>query len=124
MPSYHYNHHYRDGYELANQVVRDSRHSHRPTRYLINEGKLVLGERAFKDNTDTVIYNAPKATIVIEPRKEKSHYPECRSCHRHRGRYNGYCSECYERPRRHETITVNDRRYLGYPERKMIQWRQ
>ncbi|KAI1742449.1 hypothetical protein F4680DRAFT_412240 [Xylaria scruposa] len=133
MPSNYYDHRHRDGYELAHQLDRDFRHSHRPTQYLINDGKLVLSERAFKDfqkssgsnyNTATVIYNSPKSTMYIDSQKEKSHYPECRSCHRRRGRYNGYCSECYDRSRRHETITVGDHRYLAYPERKMIKWRQ
>ncbi|KAI1757692.1 hypothetical protein F4782DRAFT_139034 [Xylaria castorea] len=137
MPSYHHDHHHKDGYELTRQLGRDLRHdSHRPTRYIVNQGKLVLDERAFEDRhqssnkkTDTVIYNAPGSTMYIERQKDKSHYPECRSCFRRRERcYDGYCSECIsfrlDRPRRHETITVSDRRFLGYPERKMLQWRQ
>ncbi|KAI8947531.1 hypothetical protein F4801DRAFT_507353 [Xylaria longipes] len=138
MPSYHHDRHHKDGYELAQHLGSGVRHSHRPTRYIINEGKLVIDERTLEDRhsssssssskSNTVIYNAPGSTMYIERRKDKSHYPECRGCFRRRERcYDGYCSECIslrlDKPRRHETITMNDRRYLEYPERKAIQWR-
>ncbi|KAI1122326.1 hypothetical protein F5Y10DRAFT_76753 [Nemania abortiva] len=152
MPSYYYNDHYndrhhsKDGYELAHHVGRELRHSHRPTKYIINEGKLIIDERSFEDHRDrssssgggksnTVIYNAPGSTMWIEKRRDDhhrshshSHYSECRGCFRRADRYyDGYCSDCitlrYESPRRHEIITVNDRRLLDYPERRAIGWR-
>ncbi|KAI0454635.1 hypothetical protein F5B21DRAFT_229287 [Xylaria acuta] len=138
MPTYYYDRQHKDGYELAHHLGRDLRHSHRPTKYIINEGKLVMDERTFEgrhqssstnhNKSNTVIYNAPGSTMYIERRKDKSHYPECRGCFRRRERcYDGYCSECIsfrlDRPRRHESVTVSDRRYLEYPERRIIQWR-
>ncbi|KAI3325515.1 hypothetical protein HD806DRAFT_490513 [Xylariaceae sp. AK1471] len=151
MPSYHHdhhdhhNHHRKDGYELAQNIGRDLRHSHRPTRYIINEGKLVIDERSFDNHyrssgsssssnkPNTIIYNAPGSSMWIEHAKEKPSYTECRGCFRHRERcYGGYCSECisvrlerdnWNKSRRYETVAVDDRRYVEYPERKTIGWR-
>ncbi|KAI1419497.1 hypothetical protein F5Y12DRAFT_789017 [Xylaria sp. FL1777] len=143
MPSYYYDRYnkdgyYKDGYELAHQIGRDLRHSHRPTRYIVNEGKLVIDERSFEDRyrsssssssrSNTVIYNAPGSTMWIENRSNGSRIAECRGCFRRRERYyGGYCSECaslrWDTPRRPEIITVDDRRLLDYPEMRAIGWR-
>ncbi|KAI0427589.1 hypothetical protein F5Y09DRAFT_27799 [Xylaria sp. FL1042] len=138
MPTYYYDRdrHHKDGYELAHNIGRDLRHSHRPMRYIVNEGKLIIDERSFEDRdrssssrSNTVIYNAPGSTMWIENRnKGSSHSVECRGCFRRRDRcYGGYCSECLSKrldmPRRHEIITVDDRRLLDYPERRAIGWR-
>ncbi|KAI1112426.1 hypothetical protein F5Y14DRAFT_272547 [Nemania sp. NC0429] len=145
MPSYPHDRYYnKDGYELAHHIGRDLRQSHRPTRYIINEGKLIIDERSFEDRDrsgsgsggsrpNTIIYNAPGSTMWIEPqlhREDRSHRSECRRCLRWSDRYyDGYCAECVARrrrldsPRRHEVVTVHDRRLLEYPERRAIQWR-
>lgn len=138
MPSYYYNdrRHTKDAYEIAHHITRDLRHSHRPTQYIINEGKLVIDERSLEDRdrssssrSNTVIYNAPGSTMWIEKRRDdRSHYSECRGCFRRSHRYyDGYCSECVtlraDLPRRHKIITASDRRLLEYPERRAIQWR-
>ncbi|KAI3339419.1 hypothetical protein F4824DRAFT_455333 [Ustulina deusta] len=135
MPSYYHDHHHKDGYELAHQIGRDLRHSHRPTRYVINEGKLIIDERSFEDRdrsssnrSNTVIYNAPGSTMWIEKRDNAPRTVECRGCFRRRDRYyGGYCAECIslrlDTPRRHEVITVQNRRPLEYPERRAIGWR-
>ncbi|KAI1181659.1 hypothetical protein F5B17DRAFT_436513 [Nemania serpens] len=139
MPSYSYDRHYKDSYELAHHMTRELRQSHRPTRLIINEGKLVVDERALEDHDrsgsgssrpNTIILNTPGSTMWIEQRHEERshHYSECRSCFRQSERcYDGYCSECISRrldvPRRPKVITVNDRRLLEYPERKAIKWR-
>ncbi|TGJ82336.1 hypothetical protein E0Z10_g6456 [Xylaria hypoxylon] len=132
MPSHHYDHHHKDGYELAHHIRRDLRHSHRPTRFIVNEGKLIIDERSFDDRdrssssrSNTVIYNAPGSTMWIE---SKSGTTECRGCFRRRDRlYGGYCSGCatlrLDTPRRHEVVTVDNRRLLEYPEKRAIGWR-
>ncbi|KAI0486985.1 hypothetical protein F4859DRAFT_323064 [Xylaria cf. heliscus] len=134
MPSYYYE--TSCGYDLAHQIRRDLRHSHRPTRYIINDGKLVVNERTYDDRyyycsgsssssgkSDTVVYNSPGSTMYIDRLKDKRHhYSSCRE-----RSYDGYSSESItvrlDRPRRHETITVTDRRRLEYPERRIIHWR-
>ncbi|KAJ8119760.1 hypothetical protein ONZ43_g3360 [Nemania bipapillata] len=138
MPSYYYKdrHHSKDGYEIAHHITRELRHSHRPTQCIINEGKLIIDERSLEDRdrssssrSNTVIYNAPGSTMWIEKhRDDRSHYLECRGCSRRCSRsYDGYCSDCvtlrFDSPRRHEIVTVSDRRLLEYPERRAIQWR-
>ncbi|KAI1159946.1 hypothetical protein F5B18DRAFT_547755 [Nemania serpens] len=138
MPSYSHDHYQKEGYELAHHIGRDLRQSHRPTRYIINEGKLVIDERSFEDRDrngsgssrpNTIIYNAPGSTMWIEQRREdRSHHSGCRGCLRRSERYyGGYCSECIARrldaPGRHEAVAVRDRRLLEYPERRAIQWR-
>jgi hypothetical protein len=138
MPSYYHDRYRKDGYELAHHIGRDLRHSHRPTRYIINEGKLVIDERTldYRDGSNssrsnTIIYNAPGSTMWVEKqhRDEKSHQKSgCRACFRtHDRRYGGYCSDCLtlrlDTPRRREVITVHDRRSVEYPERKALQWR-
>ncbi|KAI1195375.1 hypothetical protein F5X97DRAFT_246787 [Nemania serpens] len=137
MPSYSHDRYQKDGYDLAHHIGRDLRQSHRPTRYIINEGKLVIDERTLEDrdrsgsgsSSNTIIYNAPGATMRIEQHREnRSHHSECRGCLRRSERYyDGYCSECVTRrlgsSRRHDVVAVHDRRFLEYPERKAIQWR-
>lgn len=137
MPSYYHDRPHKDGYELAQRIRHDLRYSHRPTQYIINEGKLVVNERTLEcrdrdtnSRPNTIIYNAPGSTMYVEkPRDEKSHHrSECRACFRVRDRcYGGYCSDCLtvrlDTPRRREVITVHDRRLLEYPEKRTIQWR-
>ncbi|KAI0202803.1 hypothetical protein F4808DRAFT_458519 [Astrocystis sublimbata] len=120
MPSYYYDRYY--GY--------------RPSLHIVHNGPLIIDDHYYSSRSgknirsNTFIYNSPDTTMYIESRKGKSHYyyPECRGCFRRRERYyDGYCSGCATyrmyRPRRHETITWNDRRYLDYPERRSITWR-
>ncbi|KAI1276246.1 hypothetical protein F5Y07DRAFT_137965 [Xylaria sp. FL0933] len=149
MPTYyhdrdhHHHHHHKDGYELAHNIGRELRHSHRPTRYIVNEGKLIIDERSFEDRdrssssrSNTVIYNAPGSTMWIENRNNNKGSSssfhggvECRGCFRRRDRcYGGYCYECLslrlDRPRSHEVIKYEDRKLLDYyPERKALGWR-
>jgi hypothetical protein len=139
MPSYHYDshhHHHKRGYELAQHLGRDLQHSNRPTRYIVNDGKLILDDRSFDNyygsgstsKSNTVIYNAPGSTLWIEHAKPKTTLVECRGCFRRRERcYDGYCSECIsvsiDRGKRHEIIAVDERRYVEYPERRAIKWR-
>ncbi|KAH8162353.1 hypothetical protein CIB48_g5893 [Xylaria polymorpha] len=74
MPAYYYDRQQKDGYELAHYLGRDLRQSHRPTKFIINEGTLVMDERIFEDRhhtssgsnnkSNTVIYNAPGSTCT------------------------------------------------------------
>ncbi|KAI0520694.1 hypothetical protein F5B22DRAFT_47664 [Xylaria bambusicola] len=136
MPSYPYDrYYYKDGYELAHYIGRDLRRSHRPLRYIVNEGKLIIDERSLEDRhrssgnrSNTVIYNSPGSTMWIEHRDSESRTVECRGCFRRRERcYGGYCSECVylrlDAPRRHEVITLDKWRLLDYPERRAIAYR-
>ncbi|KAI1826567.1 hypothetical protein F4861DRAFT_64964 [Xylaria intraflava] len=134
MPTYyHSDHHHKEGYELAQNLSRDLRHSHRPTKYIINEGKLILDEQALDDHhqshhnkSNTIIYNSPGSTMWVQPShrsrlEAEAHSIACRGCFRHRDRYyGGYCSDCLAAqlryPRRHESSLV-------YPERRTIGWR-
>ncbi|KAI1357578.1 hypothetical protein F5Y08DRAFT_324020 [Xylaria arbuscula] len=135
MPSHHHDRYYKDGYELAHHIGRDLRHSHRPLRYIVNEGKLIIDERSFEDRyqssnyrSNTIIYNSPGSTMWIEHRDGRTRTVECRGCFRLRERcYGGYCSECVslrlDAPRRTDVITVDKRQLLDYPERRTIAWR-
>ncbi|KAI1295292.1 hypothetical protein F5Y03DRAFT_399270 [Xylaria venustula] len=135
MPSY-----YSDrGYELADRIERSLRHSHRSTRYIINDGNLVVDEdyldRHHSDRrSPTLIYNAPESTMWIKSGRSSSSSSslrsECRGCYSRRERYvgSGYCSDCvsvrFDSPRRHEIIEISDRRrLLDYPSRRTIGWR-
>ncbi|GAW24036.1 hypothetical protein EKO27_g9310 [Xylaria grammica] len=132
MP-HHHDHYYRDGYELALDIKRDLRHSHRPTRYIVNHGKLIVDDRSFEDrdrssssHSNTLIYNAPGSTMWIE--NKSSHSAECRRCYRRRDRlYGGYCSDCVslrlDTPRHHDVVVKDHRRLLELPERRAIGWR-
>ncbi|KAI0399967.1 hypothetical protein F4802DRAFT_527324 [Xylaria palmicola] len=143
MPSYYHDRRHRDGYELAHHIERDLRHSHRPTRYIVNEGKLIIDERSLEardhhhhrdhyrsssSRANTVIYNAPGSTMWIESQHDKNLRTECRGCYRRRERlYDGYCADCVslriDTPRRHEVVNFSDRRLLDYPSRRAIGWR-
>ncbi|KAI8627127.1 hypothetical protein F5Y19DRAFT_443406, partial [Xylariaceae sp. FL1651] len=104
MPSY-YRDHRTEGYELVQHLGHELRHSHRPSRYIVNEGKLIIDEHAFNSHhshhhhhkPNTVIYNAPGSTMWLESSSQRhassSSYEECRGCFRRRERtYGGYCS--------------------------------
>ncbi|KAK5624811.1 hypothetical protein RRF57_000527 [Xylaria bambusicola] len=136
MPSYSYDrYYYKDGYELAHHIGRDLRRSHRPLRYIVNEGKLIIDERSLdgrhrsgSNRSNTVIYNSPGSTMWIENRDNELRTVECRGCFRRRERcYSGYCSDCVylrlDAPHRHEVITVDNWRLLDYPERRAIAYR-
>ncbi|KAI0973550.1 hypothetical protein F4678DRAFT_403485 [Xylaria arbuscula] len=141
MPSYHHDR----GYELADRIERSLRHSHRPPRYIINDGNLIVDERALdyldRHSSDhhnrpaTLIYNSPNSTMWIQSGRSShgsssSSRSVCRGCYRRRERYHGsgYCSDCAslrsDTPRRHEIIDFSDRRrLLDYPDRRAIGWR-
>ncbi|KAJ2986001.1 hypothetical protein NUW58_g5240 [Xylaria curta] len=77
MATYYHDRHHKDGYQLAHHLGRDLQHSHRPTRYIINEGKLVMDERSFENRnrssnsrSNTIVYNAPGSTMWIEHRPD------------------------------------------------------
>ncbi|KAI0148524.1 hypothetical protein GGR57DRAFT_474580 [Xylariaceae sp. FL1272] len=130
-----------EGYELAQYL---DRHCRRPTQYTVNDGKLVIDERVFEnycrdykgDRCNAVIYNAPGATLWIEYRRQRDeHYYHdsgsadfivCLRCRRRPRRCGQYCSECVsvrlvkdrEKDRCSETIVVDNRRYVEYPEKR------
>ncbi|KAI1171871.1 hypothetical protein F4777DRAFT_30911 [Nemania sp. FL0916] len=134
----YHSHHHKDGYDLAHHLIRDLRHSHRPTQYIINEGKLTVDAQTFENfnhssghKSNTIIYNSPGSELRIDNRRDdRSHYySECRGCFRRSDRsYGEYCSDCtalrlVDSPRRHEFVTYDDRRLLEYPSRRAIGWR-
>ncbi|KAI0868574.1 hypothetical protein GGS24DRAFT_206541 [Hypoxylon argillaceum] len=146
MPSYHSDRYYhRDGYDVAYQIRRDLRHSHRSTQYIINEGKLIVDERSFEDRdrhhhhssssrSNTVIINTPGSTMWIEKRREsRPYYAECRGCFRRADHYHhgGYCYDCVtlhlESPRRGGSREIRVRSTsprLEYTERRALPWRE
>ncbi|KAI2624437.1 hypothetical protein GGS21DRAFT_320129 [Xylaria nigripes] len=153
MPTYHHDHdhrHRKEGYELAHHLSQELHHSARPTRYIINEGKLILSERSLdrhhRPKSNTIIYNSPGSTMWVQqsthhhrheieaPHQNHHHqhhhqhqHPECRGCFRRRELYHGgYCADCVsaraKNAQRHELVTAGNRRVLEYPERKAIAW--
>ncbi|KAI1430780.1 hypothetical protein GGR50DRAFT_152441 [Xylaria sp. CBS 124048] len=141
---HNHHHHHKEGYELAQNLSRDLRHGHQPTKYIINEGKLILDEQSLESlqhrghgsKSNTIIYNSPGSTMWVQPTAQKSrllehhgHRTACRGCFRHHDRYyGGYCSDCLaERAKhaskRYETVVSSDRRILEYPERRALTWR-
>lgn len=136
--SYHNHHHYpHSHYDVAERLVRENRHSHRPTRYIVNDGNLILDEKTIRHG-NTVIYNsrgsamwlnpsgrhaAPPAPIVYQPYHSSWAYgvasPSCRGCYERRELHSsGYCRDCHS-----IRYYRSDRRLLGTPERRQLTWR-
>lgn len=146
MAHYHYSH--RD-YNYSGELVRDiyreaPRHSQYPTQYIVNNGTLMINDKSLR-NTNSIIYNSYGSTIWVEPSSHSrhshhahhSHRPHyyslsapsnlhtCRGCHHRRELSGGYCHDCINarlRPRIVEVIR-DDRRLVGAPERRMIEYR-
>ncbi|CAJ2509089.1 Uu.00g141150.m01.CDS01 [Anthostomella pinea] len=143
MPSYQYENSYHRSHELAHRLRKETRHSHYPTRYIVNDGQLFVDEKSLR-HSNTVIYNSPGSTMWLTPSSRhhstSAHNPHhhstsssawvatttqpatmvCLGCHEHRVAYYGsYCRDCTAA----RLAPVPERRQLDYPERRAIGWR-
>ena len=127
---YHHRGHHSYGssnHELAERFAHETRYSHRPTQYIVNNGHLVVDDRSAR-HSDAVIYNARGSTMWLKPTSNdyspiiyEPHYSyrsrsSCRGCYERRGTYSaGYCRDCYNH-RYYDTdrkvISISTRRLL------------
>lgn len=115
-------------------TIRGTRHSHRPTNYIVNDGHLIVDERSTKHN-NTVIYNARGSTMWVNPASRHApsapliyethhHYPSCRGCSERRYLYSdGYCCNCYTVRYYTREDRRDERRLRGVSGMRHICWR-
>ncbi|KAM0811688.1 hypothetical protein AB5N19_12044 [Seiridium cardinale] len=139
--SYYYSSYadYNSGDSLVKRTYREvPSHSHRSTQYIVNDGTLIIDDKSLRNNS-SVIYNRPGSTMWVQPTTEshrstsasdpyrRSHsLHTCRGCSWRRELSGGYCRDCIDaklsRPRIVEVVR-SDRRVLGGPERRLIEYR-
>lgn len=144
MP-YYYDTNYKDhthGHDLVKRIYREvPRHSHHPTQYIVNDGKLIIEDQSLR-NSNSVIYNSPGSTMWVQTSTGhwssssnhshgsstpswSSNLHRCRGCYSLRELTGGYCYGCIEaktvRPRIVEVVR-DDRRLLSVPERRLLEY--
>ncbi|KAI8964156.1 hypothetical protein F5Y11DRAFT_316779 [Daldinia sp. FL1419] len=148
---HHYNHYHSQACDLANRFTRETRHSEYPTKYIVNEGKMIVHERSLKQS-NAVIYNAPGSTLRFIPSKQASdtkaqHHPRhdsesywrmtaplmdmCHGCRRRQTYFGDYCHDCTAvqltaGPTRNSQRRRENREQLHLtwaPNSKLIEWR-
>lgn len=53
---------------LVKKLVREMPHNHHPTQYIVNDGTLIIDDKSLR-NTNSVIYNRPGSTLVVQTAK-------------------------------------------------------
>ncbi|KAI0009622.1 hypothetical protein F4779DRAFT_361736 [Xylariaceae sp. FL0662B] len=139
--SYHYSNHrhnHDNVHHLAQRFSREARYSHHPTQYIVNDGRMIIDEKALH-YSNAVIYNAPGSTMWLKPTSLSSvrtpyvpyHSPgmppirTCRGCFQQRELYFGnYCRDCTSARLAPPTERYySDRKPLYMPERRSLGWR-
>ncbi|KAH8201388.1 hypothetical protein TruAng_004471 [Truncatella angustata] len=129
------------GDDAVKRYYRETpRHSHHPTQYIYNDGRLVIDDKSLRNN-NSVIYNRPGSTMWVQSTAASQYSSSlsdpyrsggswgstlhiCRGCSYRRELTGGYCRSCIDiklSPRVVEVVR-EERRLPSAPSRRMLEY--